>query len=299
MCRVVQTIFPGVFSSRFTNTQHPSCEFLTLTKHRPFPALVEQSDTPEYLRLLGIDSPLEAWDSPDMPGFRLGRPLFLDYEDQNHLVLTARLMDVPETKLTTYGGLNTDGYINYLDITLSNFLVVWALETMLIGYERNSSRLRDVLPRGAQVSSRQVNRLLNHLRMLLENSVDIISASAELISFCRQNRFFRDEVAKFIPLNKPGATLEANLTEGLRRMIKERAERLRATDEAARELISQYATAQSTFSNLALQRTIKFLTWVTALIAVLTLLKDCLHPKSDLDSKYSSSVERSQEITTR
>lgn len=262
---------PGLFASGLLEGQFPICEFISLHEQTPFSPPQTGHRPPEYLGLLGIDSDIDAWVSDDLPGFRLGRPTFIDQDEEFHLILAAKHSDIPsDAGLEGYGGRNREGYVNYLNRRVDGLLTRWAVRAMLEGYERVVNSIRDAIPPGA-TSTSEALKFLGFLRKILNASTDLVAVSSDLVDYSQCRRRFEYDVADFRQANPGFARDESTLAESLRRMISERTAWLRRTDDGVRHLLSQYGTVQSTLVNLRLQRHVKGLTWVILLLTLATL----------------------------
>lgn len=262
---------PGLFSFGLLEGQFPSCEFISLQEQTPFPPSQPGYLLPEYLSLLGIDSDIDAWVSDALPGFRLGRPVFINQDEEFHLILAAKHSDIPsDAGLDSYGGRNRQGYVNYLNHRVDGLLTRWAVRAMLEGYERVVNGVRDAIPPEA-TSTSETLKFLDFLRKILNTSADLVAVSSDLVDYSQCRRRFECDVADFKSINPRFAGGDSTLAESLRRMISERAAWLQRTDDSVRHLLSQYGTVQSTLVNLRLQRHVKGLTWLILLLTVATL----------------------------
>jgi hypothetical protein len=262
---------PGLFSSGFLNRQFPSCEFLTLHEQIPFPPSEAGSRPPEYLHLLGIAHDIDAWVSDDLPGFRLGIPMFPEQDEEFQFILAAKDADIPDKATLGYGVRKKDRYVNYLQTRIDALLVRWAASVVVEGYERMINRTRDAIPRDPMSMFGALN-FLDSLQKLTNASIDLVAVCSDLVNFTQHPALFTRDVGHFRPANQTWGSGETTLGESLRQRIAERATSLPQADDRVRQLRSQYGTVQSTIVNLKLQRCIKRLTWFMLFLTAVTVV---------------------------
>jgi hypothetical protein len=260
---------PGLFASGHLNDTFPTCEFLTLRRAEPFPHRGEGHPRPaEFLHLLDLYFDMDAWKSDDIAGLRFSMSSPRDRADRFHAVAAIAEGDLSEDKLRVYGGLNRPSVAYYFNEQIQALLSRWALLAMLSGYERHLNAVRDsaTLRSGGRLAPLG---LLQTLRTLILQSVDISAVATELKDFARQRGFFAHEVSAFKPCDaRYYENKDVTLGEVLRAHIEGRVGWLERADRSVRDLLSQYGNILGAQENIRVQQQIGRL---TIFIAVLTV----------------------------
>lgn len=261
---------PGFFSSENFGADMPVCEFQTLTKGKPFPALDDGTTRREsYLMALGTDRDTDAWEYENIPGLKFAWPLFYDRPRSHHAIIAAHESDFDEEKLRHYGGRSGEfALAGYLDSRVNVMLGRWALLPVLSQLERHFNVIRNSsnLQRRSRKSA---IKALKRYGDLYSSCVDIGVVTAELHGFTSDLRHFSHDVASFKPCHAEFyGEADANLSTILCESVSLRSEILSDSSESFQTVLTQQSGAVGTLENVRLQRGISLL---TVIIVVLTI----------------------------
>lgn len=264
-----RTHLPGIFASGLLEDEFPTCEFVTLRKARPFPKEGEQNrEEEEWLRLLDIDSDIDAWVADDLPGLKFTWPFLRDEESRFHAIVAAKEDAFSAEELRGYSGGDRSSYVIYVDRRVNGLLSRWALLGALAGFERHLNNIRDSATfRMSQ--QRSPLRLLGEFCNHLSQSIDIGATSVELGHFADRQASFEHKVETFRPSDSRFyRNKDITLSQGLREQIAERSKWLGNTDRSVRDLLCQYSTLLGTRENTRLQNSISRMTWWMVILTI-------------------------------
>ena len=261
---------PGFFSSDNSGTDMPVCEFQTLTKGKPFPALDNGTTRREsYLMALGTDLDTDAWEYEDIPGLKFAWPLMYDRPRSHHAIIAANESDFDDEKLRSYGGRSESSLPVYLDDHVNVMLGRWALLPFLGQLERQFNVIRDSAHVQRQ-SRKTAIKALEQLGHQYSSCVGIGAVAAELHRFTSDSRHFSHDFAGFKPCRPEFyGDVDATLSKLLCESVNHRSEILADSSFSFQTLLTQQSAAVGTLENVRLQRRI---TLLTVIIVVLTIV---------------------------
>ena len=260
---------PGLFSSGILQGNVPTCEFTTLRKAEPFPAREQNQETiPTYLRLLGLDQDLAAWESNDIPGLRFHtlRPSDDDFRYHSGFavkedaLVSALAKDIPS---------EDELYQNYhLNLMFSGQISIWAIQALLEGYTYHINKIRDsdIFKTGVRKNTVKV---LKELGRNISHSVDIAAVATELIASAEQHRTLARRVKDFKPCRVDIYGEVYPLSKFLIDTIGRQSAWIKSTDQSLRDHLTQYGSLLAAAEEVQLQRKVNCLTWI---LVGLTLL---------------------------
>ena len=269
-----RTHLPGIFANGLLEDEFPTCEFVTLRKTQPFPKKGERNrEEEEWLRILNIDSDINAWVADGLPGLKFAWPLLGDKKSRFHAIVAAKEDAFSAKELRGYGGGDRSSYVIYVDMCVNYLLSRWALLAVLAGFERHLNNIRDSAtfrPSLRRIPLRLLDEFCNHL----SQSVDIGATSVELGNFTDRQASFAHEVEIFRPSDSHFyRNKDITLSQGLRVQIAERSKWLENTDRSVRDLLCQNSTVLGTRENIRLQNSISRMTrWIVILTTFIVAL---------------------------
>ena len=257
---------PGTFASGLLDGELPSCEFTTIRNAEPFLSVEEQSkESLQYLKILGLDNDISAWEKADTPGLRVALHSHSSLVPSNYL-LAAVKEGTPLWKIDQHQGKGSR--ITYLDMTIPDLLVAFALHMLLEGFQQRIRELRQsTMP---QADSKGISvKELDNLRKRLAYFADIHTVASELIVV--SNRVIP---ATFLQHNFSRCRLNktqerTSLNEVLKRAIAESALQLQSAVLSTGNQITQFGTLLGAAENIRVQNKIS---WLTVLLVVLTIV---------------------------
>lgn len=274
--------FPGVFTAGREFEHIPICEVAYVAGTTPFPDQVEdRSPLTELTRLdfapFTFDLSLHR---------RVTFAIDRDFDNNAHAVLSLDSVGLAEVGIAAahYGGPN--GELHYLDGALRNLLVRWSLLSLLDVLETTLNRIRD--SESELLLAKRPRKLLEGLQRIAGDSADIAILSRELVDFAGSRTFgWRVAQLDLRPIGKGDAAEKPlNLATFLADEIKQRAARLRSTDEVIRRLLSQQASFVGAAETLRLAHVVGWFTLVSTAAAIVSTAVTLLA----LDSAQSSIV---------
>jgi len=262
--------FPGVFSVA-VDEGLPTIEAFTCANAKPFERLDPQPSG-DYRFALGIEHGWAAWESPQLPGWRLAA-----WEPRRNepsvFRLGARRSDVM-VDLGAYGGANNTGLANRLTHPLFTFSTRFALHCLLTLYSRRLADFRDRSVRAAPRLGRRVRRSDVEVatELLIEPSHDLPVVVAEIAALCGDRRRYGRVGADFAPVAEWAEYGPQSLIEHLSESDKAHAESLLAGDDRVRATVSRLVTIMSSHVNLRLSWTMMLLTSAATAIALAAIV---------------------------
>ena len=280
--------FPGLFSSGLLGGHVPVCEFITLQKARPFPkGEVDGSQTPLYLRLLGLSTDWDAWRSGDIPGLLFSTQMHHRGSPVRYSTLSANGHDFPD-HVNNYGGHEGQlARIYYLNSAMPNLVCMWAALALLDVFTENINKIRN----SDEFRTGESDDPVKNLQRLRDHISSMTDVGAVLADFCKdsQSRLWTfGHIAAFTPCMPHMYEDNATLGEVLKRSISERAVWLHDTDLYVRDQLTQMGTIINASENVRLQRTVAILTWV---VVLLTLVAVALATVQLLNANWGNAVK--------
>lgn len=261
---------PGVFCTA-ADQGLPTIEAFTCVRAEPFQELVPQP-LGDYRWALGIEHGWDAWESQQLPGWRLAA--WEPRRDEPFVLrLGARRAEVM-VDLDAYGGDNNSGLANRLTHPLFAFSTRFALHCLLGLYSRRLADLRDRSVRAAAHPRRNARHrnVQTAMELLVEPSYDLPVVVAEVEALCDDAPRYGRVGADFSPTAEWKAHGPESLIEHLRQSDRAHATSLLAADGRVRETLNGLVSVMSSQVNLRLSWTMTLLTWTATAIALLALV---------------------------
>ena len=267
---------PGVFSSGLLDGEFPSCEFLTLSKMKPFPQRTEAApDFPWYLFRLGLLNSFGTWESDSVPGLRLKPHL----DSVGGIPTYHSILSIDQDSWTTASSGKEGQWDRFSQLAevhgrVAGQLGLLAIQALLRGYAGHFRELRDSDLWTITQDSSAIDTLQT-IGEMVSYSVDIAAVTAELRSHIQSRIPLGIEVESFSPTpDTPEDWWSGSLEQVVQRGIGEDAAWLQSMERASRTHVTEYGTLLGTMENIRLQKRIAILTYMiaglTVVLAVLT-----------------------------
>ena len=267
-----QKHLPGLFSSGLLGGKLPTCEFVTLRKAEPF-APGEDDGPFSYLFILGLYHDWNVWRSANNTGLKFKAPS-LSTSDRHpyHAILAVRESDFDEDELNMRGGWDRRSQCLYIDKVINGLLSRWAILPLLEGYNQHLSEIRDS---ATLRSNRGLNRIETLKRLInhVAYTVDIAAVTNELIPYAKNSSLFSCDVETFEPCNDRHYEAGATLVKGIGFTVGEHATWLQKTERSLRDHLAQYGSLIGEMENIHLQKKLKVLTWIIAVMTLFLLVQ--------------------------
>jgi hypothetical protein len=264
--------FPGAFSSGVALSGMPIVETFVCDIAKPFEHQA-YTGVHDYRMALDIDSESDAYESPQLPGWRLCAWGARASDEPFVLRLGARWRDVNDEELSKYGNKIYSALASRLKNPLFTFSIRFALHCLCDGYEEHLSDIRDrishVRRSDAHIEDQDVVSLYE---LVTDTSYDARVVAYELSEFCVDELRFRHVGADFSPVVDWRREHDPSLVELLRQSTLSRAEAIVASEATARDAIANLASAMTSTITLRVGRTMYRLAWATVVMAVLALV---------------------------
>ena len=266
---------PGLCSVGLLGGEWPTCEFVTLSKLKPFPSTKERNVASEsYLWNLGLSNSYGTWESADMPELRLKPPLREHNIPPYHCILSVHEGSWIKQEEKEMNETDRESRIYGMHSRMSGIVSIWSIEVLLQGYARHFRDLRNsTFWRSKQYSS--VIQSLEKIGESVSYSVDIAAVTSELSSYVQNKRILGFEIESFVRrADAPESWGKDNLQQLIQRQIGENAKWLVSMENALRNQITQFGTILGMTENMRSQMRITLLTRLmlalTIVLAVLT-----------------------------
>lgn len=261
---------PGVFSA-VADQGLPTLEAFTCASAKPFQTLDPQP-IGDYRWVLGIEHDWDAWESPQLPGWRLAA--WESRRDEPFILRLGAQRGEVIVDLDAYGGDNNTGLANRLTHPLFTFTTRFALHCLLSLYSRRLADLRDRSVRVAPQPGQTVRRrdVEAATEPLVEPSYDLPVVVAEIEALAGDLRRYGRVGADFSPTAEWADHDTRGLIEHLSQSDKAHAESLLAADNHVRETLSGLVAVMSSHVNLRLSWTMTLLTWATTALALAAIV---------------------------
>jgi hypothetical protein len=258
-------LMPGIFSSNSDENEFPTCEFLTFRKTEPF-ANVDQGKKPnEYLRILDTYGDWDTWTTEQYPGLKFTWPT-TRARDERCAITAIKEESLTKIDLSSYGDPGADALIARIDLEMKTLMTRYGCVQLLDSFERRLNRTRD------EKSFRSINQdsltLLNNLRSIMSESVDIAAMTPELTFLAGQRAWFDHEIPEFKMSGRHPDGRVIFLKPALREIIAKKAKRLSSTDRALKDALIQQGNLVSASENIKLQRRIAILTIILTFLTI-------------------------------
>ena len=256
-----QKHMPGIFSS-ISGNPFPTSEFIVLKNSPP---LVEAKKEPiKLLRHLGIDNGLYNWECVDIAGLKFTWPLLRDNQNSFNAVLMIEQSNLDKIDLKQYGESSPETYTYFFNEHMAKLLTRWGCHSLLKTFECKLNQTRD--SKVFQPTNSDPLKLLENLRKMVSNSIDIARISPELLASAQNDPFFMAEMPDF-KIFQPYKGV--SLSQEIKNNIAVTADKILTIDKAVSELLIQQGNLLSAYENIKLQRSIKRL---TVFILILTVV---------------------------
>lgn len=260
----VRNWLPGTFA---LNTQpHPGLVVLTTDEHKPFEPVSQ--GVRDWTRVTRLDVDMDAWESEEMPGWRLGTRWTSWDDDHEVLVLAARASDsAGAADLNHYGPETDPRRIDYwISMIIPGTVARWGLICLIERYHSALGQVRDVSHPARAGAVKALERLRTGL---VGTAMDAKLAAVDIEHFAATDHLFHCDAVEW---ENPCATWrrdrnENSLLEHWRLTVQWQLDRLARSQQEVASLLIAEATLVSGISNLRVQRAVQ---WLTAVILVLT-----------------------------
>jgi hypothetical protein len=270
--RWISERLPGVFSSGVATAGMPTVETFVCDLAKPFDRQ-DYKGFNDYRVALDIDNDSDAYESPQLAGWRLSAWGARAPDEPFVLRLGARWTDVNDDELSKYGSSIYSALASRLTHPLFAFSTRFALHCLCRGYEEHLSDIRDriasVRRHGGDVEDRDVETLY---QLVTDTSYDARVVAFEMSEFCSNERRFRHVGADFSPVANWRREYEPSLVELLRNSTLSRAESIVPSEATARDSISNLASVMTSTINLRVGRAVFRLTWIAVVAGILALV---------------------------
>ena len=273
---------PGLCSAGLLEGDFPTCEFVTLRKVQPFPAVGEDGDDFQwYLHDLGLSNSHGSWESSRMPALRFYPASSYRNVPNYHSMLAIHEASWVKQDLQADTGNSRETRLHRMHRRVAGMLGIWAIDVLLQGYAqhfrelRNSGFLRSTQPKSAVKALRRIGDSVSY-------SLDIAAVTDELASLVRTKRPLGLEVESFVPRpDAPDYWWEGTLGQLIQKQVGDNANWLRSMDSAVRDHLAQYDTILGIMEDIRLQKKIALLTYamlaLTLVLAILTFMTASEH----------------------
>jgi hypothetical protein len=255
---------PGIFSANRTEDGIPSCEFLTFGKAQPFLSATQGKKIDSYLDIMDVRHDWDCWTDNEFPGLKFGWPLARN-RDQFHSILAINRNEYLRYDLKSYGDANSESYVAFIDLEIKTFLTRWGCLQLLQELEHRLNKIRDA-NRFRSLKQDSV-KLLEDLRLVVGDSIDIAVLAPELANFATHDAMFGYEMPTFKSARADRAPID--LATAIKTGIARVSKRLASVDKTVKELLIQQGNLVSASENIKLQRRIGLL---TVILIILTLV---------------------------
>ena len=267
---------PGLFSSGILDRDIPTCEFITLVKSEPFPSPIEsESNSQEYLELLGLRLDFDAWKNSRTPGLKFTMEDRRGRNPRYHSILATKENRHIDGMPDFWPNTDRNARIMHVGELMPNLLSLCSILPMLEGYTQHLNTVRD------SATSRPRDRLapaevLEKLGGDVAYSVDIAAVTAELAMYAEEAFPLVHDVEQFEPCDARLYETGKNLRERLEFIVHEQATWLERTDKSIRDHLTQYGSLVGAAQNVRMQARITLLTWALLILAAATLVANVL-----------------------
>jgi len=273
---------PGTLIEDFGGRDVPAVEFITT--RLAVPTEVDDKGDAEsradrfngYCGLLGLDTDLDAWESERLRGWRLIEPSMRQSTVGRRTLLLWSTEDPgfqytgQESSRRSEVTLDPNATPKFQDF-FGPLLVRWALVRLVEAYEESLAQLRDTLTGSGHG---QVRRLSRATEIIASTSFDASIVGREVADLAQRDRAWMWDVLPFAPASewrRDHGELDFMVLVGQR--TAERCEWVVDLESRLRDQIIATTNLQAAKRNLALQYQVLGLTVISAIIAVLTMLR--------------------------
>ena len=268
---------PGLFSAGLLGGDFPTCEFLTLRKAQPLPSREERVGAIQwYLHNLGLDHSYGTWECTALPSLRFN-PSSIERNTPNyHSILSINETNWEEQGHQEANKNDRESRTYEMHQRVNGMLGNWAMGTLLRGYSRHFSKLRnsEFLRTTHRNSAEDA---LQQIRESVSYSVDIAAVTDELAFLVQRNFPLGFQVESFTPRSDaPDYWWNGSLEQLVQKQIGEDAKWLRSIDNATRDQLTQYGTILGIVEDIRLQKKTTILTYamvgLTTVLAIMTFI---------------------------
>lgn len=262
---------PGVFSAA-SDRGLPTIEAFTCAKATPFFSLDPQP-LGDYRWVLDIESDWNAWESQELPGWRLSA--WESRRDEPFVFRLGARRDEVIVDLDTDGEADNAGLANRLAHPLFPVSTRFAVHCLLRLYSRRLADLRDRSGRVVEESGQTVRRrdVRAVTGFLVEPSYDLPLVVEEIEAFCSDPLRYGRVGADFSPVAEwAGLGGPQSIVEYLGQSDRAHAKSLLAADERIHDDLRGLVSVISSHVNLRLSWWMMWLTFVATASAVVALI---------------------------
>lgn len=267
--------FSGLYASDFIEESHPVCNLITLEKNTPFSKDGHYND---YLSILNLKQSYDNWICKEFEGLYLSFSRERD-KPRAKLIFSCNIVDVSNNEdLKIYGENKKEAFLNYLQY-LDHTLSTWMLSVLLDSYTYKITDLRDSYGKMHKKDTKQsISTLSNLDYQVLQAQKNIIPFISEMKHYCKNDLYFMHDVYEFISSEKK-SNQQINLFENIRKSIQfqikifeQNQKILKETSVSVREINNLLVSDNLAKTNIKMQKTILFLTWVILFLTLISTI---------------------------
>lgn len=261
----------GFFSNQKIENLLPTAELITCAKTT---ALVGMSDErrgkrPRWLHTLLPIGMREIWASASFPALRL---TFNEFEEnsRHHAVFSLKTSEVPSTNLVQYGGVNADGYTNFVNTHVDEVLAHLATQAYLTEAARIVKRSREQLR--PNHSSNEVEPALKAIASFFHETAGLPAVAHDIVRRGDSPTWYHECGDFVIQDSYLCGNRNYTLAEALASRMLGLAEQFSKDEVSTREQFEQFASILSIKESVRVQKRMEILTVVALVVAFLSLL---------------------------
>jgi len=268
----IQKNIPGHFCLRSNGQRIPTTELITSISEDILKIRNDASEPrKEWAELLIPYGWGDTWVNHACNGFRL-RFDDLSAEAPFHAIATVQTSEIPDQTLEFRGGRSAGAFVAFVHERLGGIVTNYAALALLREISRDLKHGRESL-KTVRTSHRAVLRSLEQIKTFFDQSLGVPAMVAELkkrsenpTGYAWRCEDFRNDE----PIRN--GEVPQRISQGLRIQIKHLSERVLADEETTREHFQQIATILSTRESVKAQNRMEWLTFVTVILALGSLL---------------------------
>lgn len=244
---------------------------LVLTTQDLVPFSSDQREFRSYQAVTRLESDWRARSSSGLPGWRLSTT-WADYEGDDELVLLAgRDRDVrADVDLEMFGG-GDHALDHFMSRHLEGLCGRWAILQLIGRYQTRLGNQRDLV--SADAKGRTSVRALERIRRsLVDTTMDARIVVADVSHFASENSLYRyvTDWDEFVGQN--GDTGEASVLKQWQAATEWQIARLIISQESVAALLAADTNLRGLIASVRLQRVVEWLTVITLLVAIVSLV---------------------------
>lgn len=219
-------------------------------------------------RLLTNQSFNSLWSKQNCEAIRLSS--LRSERDRTQILVSLKLSDLLEGKITSYGGPHTSTYMAFVNDQIGNLLIYKAATELLLAFRRSLMKTRDQLNK-VQPGKRKLLQSLDFVQGFFSSSILVPSIAMDLSKKADEKFAFAHESSGFIELFPLGGDTPPQLHEALRSYTKNLATQLLGEDKTTREGLKQVADILTARESVKAQKRMEYLTVAAIAVALMSL----------------------------